>query len=136
MENVSREGQNLHYKKSASKKKIKALKKELKKLQDEKNTLLARKQSLLGQTVESLAELASFEKKLFHCARFLDESPVWATEEDFKKENNRYALGKLLQEAITFWSGLPQNILDSLPEDILQGATSEQSLEQPIGEQD
>lgn len=134
MENVMRAGQDMHYKKKVSKRKLTELKKELKKIQDQKSTLLARKQSLLSQTIESLSELASLEHKIYLCCSDLDGKPLWDEEEDFRKEFNRYALSKLLQEGIIFWSGLPQNVLDLLPEEILRGAASERSQEVPSGE--
>lgn len=127
VKDLMREGQEMHYKKRVNKKRLQELKDQMRSLRDDKTRLEAKRNNMLSQTIDSLSDLISLEYKLFRCATDVENKPLWDTWEDFKKEKNRNVLGQLLKEGMIFWNGLPQDILELLPEDIaLQGVLSEQ----------
>jgi len=91
------------------------------------NELLSKKSSLLSNSVESRAEEEEVKVKLSHCVKYPDGTRVWNSIEELNQETDRLNLVKLLSEAIYFWSGLTQEIINDLPVKILFGGEEEKS---------
>ena len=83
--------------------------------------IIAIKQRYLNQTIEGRAEEDSLKLKLVLCTRFTDGSRVWNSSDDLNKENDDEKINvmKIIEEAILFWSGVSQEVLDNLPERII-----------------
>jgi hypothetical protein len=131
---LMREGQTMHAKKRVNKTRLDEVKKEYETAKKEKSELLSRKNNFMQNTVEGMAEIESLKNKLFHCVFDLDGNSLWTDYAQFKKESNRVAIFKLLQEAMVFWAGLPQGVLSALPDDDIVGEPAlEQSQESESG---
>jgi hypothetical protein len=134
LSDLMREGQTMHSKKRVNKVRLEELKKEYSGVKKDKTDLLTRKNNFMQNTVEGVAEIESLKCKLFHCIFDLDGKSLWTDYAEFKKESNRLAIFKLLQEAMVFWAGLPQGVLSVLPDDDFIGEPPlEQSQESQSG---
>jgi len=87
----------------------------------ELNSLLTEKNSYLVYTIEGRAEEAEVRTRLSLCVKFPDGQYVWKTAQEIEDEINRGVLVRLVNEAMLFWAGLTQEIIDELPVNFLFG---------------
>lgn len=83
------------------------------------NDLIREKTNILSNSVEGRAEEEEIRVKLSLCVKYPDESLVWSSLEELNNETDRFALAKIVNEAMLFWSGLTQEIIDELPVKLL-----------------
>lgn len=84
-------------------------------LRNKLTDLITEKTHLLSNSIEGRAEEEEIKTKLSHCVRYPDGSLVWKSVEEFDKEEEKNVVMKLASEAMYFWSGLTQEIIDGLP---------------------
>lgn len=125
LENIQEECKDIEYKVNLMRKNEDAdfseLKKQWLKKKSEFNDLLAEKNSLLSNTIERLVDNEEIKLKLSLCVKFDDGTLVWDSVDALNDETDRVAMNKILNEALLFWSGLSQEIIDALPSIIFGG---------------
>ncbi len=80
--------------------------------------LLSEKTTFLANTVEGRAEEEEVKVKLFLCVKHPDGTLVWNTLEELNDETDKISVVRLVNEAMLFWAGLTQEIIDYLPAEI------------------
>lgn len=83
--------------------------------------LLSEKNAFLANTVEGRAEEEEVKVKLFLCVKNPDGTLVWNTIEELNDETDKVSVVRLVSEAMLFWAGLTQEIIDYLPTEIFGG---------------
>jgi len=99
----------------------------------ERHELFLEKDSYLANTVERRANEEEIKSKLSLCVKFADGTLVWDSFDAVENEEDGYSLSTIVREAMLFWAGLTQEIIDSLPADLVFGREEEKSENLPEG---
>jgi hypothetical protein len=99
---------------STSVAKIKHLKKEYQTLRLKLEEIIATKRNLFNISVEGLTEQYILRMKLAICCTFEDGEKIWENISELENEKDKSNLMKIMITAITFWSGLSQDVIPFL----------------------
>jgi len=81
----------------------------------------------LNNSVEGRANEREIKVRLSHCVKFANGDRVWDSIEALDQEEDQDMLYKITQEALLFWAGLSQEIIQVLPAEQLFGGEEEKS---------
>jgi len=91
--------------------------------------LITEKTSFLANTIEGRSEEEEVKVKLSLCVKYPDGTLVWNSVEELNNEINKFAVIRLVNEAMLFWSGLTQEIIDYLPAEMFGGEETSENLQ-------
>lgn len=85
------------------------------------NDLLEKKTSLFSNTIEGRAKEAEMKTQLALCCKYPEGELVWDSLDSLNDTEDRVAVIELMNEAMLFWVGLSQEIIQDLPAEIIFG---------------
>ena len=88
--------------------------------------LYSEKVKFFSNTVEGRAEEEEVKVRLSLCVKYPDGKRVWNSFQEFQNESERFSTLKILNEAVIFWNGLTQEIIDRLPIELAFGGEVDQ----------
>lgn len=83
--------------------------------------LIEEKTDFLGKTVEGRAGEEEIKVKLSLCVKYPDGKRLWGSLDEINAEYSLVDVQRICNEALLYWAGLTQEIIDSLPTDLLFG---------------
>lgn len=90
-------------------------------LRNKMNQLLQLKSSHLSSSIEGLAEEEEIKVKLSLCVEYPDGKKVWNSVSEINNDEDKTGVMYVFTEAMTFWVGLTQEIIEGLPARLFGG---------------
>lgn len=120
----------------ANQHRLNKIRQEFKELQNKIADRNSTRYALFNQSIEGIVDDMVVRQKVVMLTSFSDGGPIWNNVVELEQDTERNGIIQILSSAISFWSGLAQDIIQRLPGKLSQGGNNQEvSTNSPVEKQ-